>query len=310
MMLHVRGIANKLYIWDVSVPAVHIDVIPSTSAPVSAPLAHPQSCDAGRDQTHLAQGAGGTELPSAPCCLPATAPGELGCFPGGWLRAQLQGVCVWAGSCCWSRASSAGLLEGIAHGLGASSALLCISWDPALVLSSECMPCSWTVLGLGHLASVSISLWNPNEFGAWQELEASRMWPCCQQLRAHQSKAVFTCQLWYNIQSSVRVAQQNLGEWMSLFSLAAALSVSYLPSCCSANAALILCSLHTPLPIHTFCTPGCQLCAQVLSRASSVPQAGAFLRVQSHQAKPACKPCWCLPSFHSRKDFSAFSPCR
>lgn len=105
-------------------------------------------------------------------------------------------------------------------------------------------------------------------------------------------------------QSKTWVSECHSSPWSAAF------NVSYLPSCCSANTALILYSLHTLLPIHTFCTPGCQLCAQLLSTGSSVPQAAAFLIVQSHQAKPACKPCQCLPSFHFREDFNPCSPSR
>lgn len=150
-------------------PAVHIDVIPSTPAPASAPVAHPLSCDAGRDQT-LAQGAGAIGLVPAPAAfqpqllvswaaqgLSASLAAGLGHSAGGvclsWQLAAGAEVAPALLPCAGS--SSAGLLQGIAHSLGASSALLCISWGPALVLSSECMPCSSTVLGLGHLASVS-----------------------------------------------------------------------------------------------------------------------------------------------------------
>lgn len=271
------------------------------------------------------------------CCwrwsVAAWFPGELGlrdyftkCVDLGWFLHQAVLVAAVGNSCHCSHVEGGGssaeadAADGF-HGLGWQFGFLWISWDPALVLSSPWLKVQALQLnyfGLGpsgfHIPSFLCGI--QMSLAPWQELEANRKrysWPCCQQLRTHVSKQAG---------AYLPALMQYLEFYQSGRAKLRWVNVTLLPglqlsrfliflSCCSANTALILCSLHTLLPAHTFCTPGCSgVPNSLLSRASSVPQAAVFIAVQSHQAKPACKPCQCLPSFYSRKDFNPFSPSR
>lgn len=121
-------------------PAVHIDVIPSTPAPASAPVAHPLSCDAGRDQT-LAQGAGAIGLVPAPAAfqpqlLVSWAAQGLSASPAAGLGHSAGGVCLswlwlleqrWLLPCC--------PVQGVPQ-LGCCRGLL-TAWVPALPSSAS-----------------------------------------------------------------------------------------------------------------------------------------------------------------------------